>query len=123
MAKSMYVRFDVPDDLADKALEAVEITRDTGKVRKGTNETTKSVERGQADLVVISEDVSPEEIVAHLPVLSEEKDIPYVYVPEKRELGSAAGLKVPTASVALSESEEAMDLIREIEEKVTELKE
>lgn len=123
MAKPMYVRFDVPDDLADKALEAVEMARDTGKIMKGTNETTKAVERGQADLVVIAEDVSPEEIVAHLPVLSEEKDISYVYVPEKRELGSAAGLKVPTASVAISEPADAMDTIKDVEKKVNELKE
>ena len=77
MAKPSYVKFEVPKELAEKALEAVEIARDTGRIRKGTNETTKAVERGQAKLVIIAEDVDPEEIVAHLPPLCEEKEIPY----------------------------------------------
>ena len=46
----VYVDFDVPADLEDDALEALEVARDTGTVKKGTNETTKSVERGNADL-------------------------------------------------------------------------
>lgn len=41
MAKPSYVKFEVPQELAEKALEAVEIARDTGRIRKGTNETTK----------------------------------------------------------------------------------
>ena len=52
MAKPSYVKFEVPQELAEKALEAVEVARDTGRIRKGTNETTKAVERGQAKLVV-----------------------------------------------------------------------
>ena len=49
----------------------------------------------------MAEDVKPEEILAHMPVLCEEKSIPYTYVPSKDELGSAAGLKVSTASIAI----------------------
>jgi len=60
MSKPSYVKFEVPQDLADKVLEAVKKARETGKVKKGTNETTKAVERGQAKLVVIAEDVQPE---------------------------------------------------------------
>ncbi len=52
MAKPTYIKFDVPQELQDKALEAVELARDTGKIRKGTNEVTKAIERGIALLVV-----------------------------------------------------------------------
>ncbi|HIH73272.1 MAG: large subunit ribosomal protein L7Ae [Thermococcaceae archaeon] len=121
MAKPSYVKFEVPKELAEKALEAVEIARDTGKIRKGTNETTKAVERGQAKLVVIAEDVDPEEIVAHLPPLCEEKEIPYIYVPSKKELGAAAGIEVPAASVAIIEPGKARELVEEIAMKVREL--
>jgi len=65
--KPIYVRFEVPKELANQVYEAVEKARDTGKVRKGVNETTKAIERGEAKLVVIAEDVDPAEIVAHLP--------------------------------------------------------
>ncbi|MDK2783241.1 MAG: large subunit ribosomal protein L7Ae [Thermococcaceae archaeon] len=121
MAKPSYVKFEVPKELAEKALEAVEIARDTGRIRKGTNETTKAVERGQAKLVVIAEDVDPEEIVAHLPPLCEEKEIPYIYVPSKKELGAAAGIEVPAASVAIIEPGKARELVEEIAMKVREL--
>ncbi|ADL58300.1 MULTISPECIES: 50S ribosomal protein L7Ae [Methanothermobacter] len=122
MAKAIYVKFDVPKELADKAAEALEIARETGKISKGTNEVTKAVERGVAQLVLVAEDVEPAEIVAHLPLLAEEKEIPYIYLPTKDELGAAAGLNVGTASAAIVEAGDAEDLINEIIEKVEELK-
>ncbi|BDZ72000.1 50S ribosomal protein L7Ae [Methanobacterium petrolearium] len=122
MAKAMYVKFDVPKELADKAYEALEIARDTGKVGKGSNEVTKAVERGEAILVLLAEDVDPAEIIAHMPVLAEEKEIPYVYIPTKDELGEAAGLNVGTASACIIDAGEAEDLIKDVVEKVEELK-
>jgi len=121
MAKS-YVRFEMPKELADKVLEAVRVARDTGRVRIGTNETTKAVERGQARLVIIAEDVDPEEIVMHLPILCEEKGIPYAYVPSKKELGSAAGIEVSAASVAIVDAGQAKDLIAEIVKQIESIK-
>lgn len=121
MAKPIYVRFEVPKDLADKVYEAVEVARDSGKLRKGTNEVTKAIERKQATLVVIAEDVEPAEIVAHLTPLSDEKGIPYVYVPSKRELGAAAGLDVGTSAVAIAEAGQAAPAVKEIVERVKQL--
>ena len=69
MAKPIFVKFDVPDEIESKALEALESARDTGKIKKGTNEVTKAIERGIVQLVLISTDVQPEEIVAHIPPL------------------------------------------------------
>jgi len=122
MAKPIYVRFEVPKDLADKVYEAVEAARDSGKLRKGTNEVTKAIERKQAMLVVIAEDVEPAEVVAHLTPLSDEKGIPYVYVPSKRELGAAAGLDVGTSAIAIAEAGQATPVVREIVERVKQLK-
>ena len=122
MAKPIYVRFEVPKELADKVYDAVESARETGKLRRGTNETVKAIERKQAALVVIAQDVEPPEIVAHLPPLSEEKGIPHVYVPSKRELGAAAGLDVPSASVVIVEPGKAAQAVKEIIAKVQELK-
>lgn len=105
-----YVKFQVPKDLSDKILQAVEAAKNTGKVRKGVNETTKSIEKGIAQLVVIAEDVEPEEIVMHLPALCEEKKINYVYVPSKVEIGRASGIDVGCAAVSIVEPGEAKDL-------------
>ncbi|MCE4620288.1 MAG: 50S ribosomal protein L7Ae [Desulfurococcales archaeon] len=122
MSKPFYVRFEVPEDLAEKVYEAVEKARQTGKIKKGTNETTKACERGIAKLVIIAEDVDPPEIVAHLPLLCDEKKIPYVYVPSKKKLGEAAGIEVQAASAAIIDPGEAEALIKEIIDKVKELR-
>ena len=116
------VKFSVPKELADQTYEAVEIVRDTGKLRRGVNETTKAIERGTAKLVVVAEDVNPPEIVAHLPLLSEEKEIPYIFVPLKKELGSASGIDVGTTSIAIVDEGNAVELIKSIIKRAEDLK-
>ncbi|MHA1606777.1 MAG: 50S ribosomal protein L7Ae [Candidatus Freyarchaeota archaeon] len=117
-----HVRFKTPSELASKALEAVEIARDTGKVKRGTNETTKAVERGLAKLVVIAENVDPPEIVMHLPLLCEEKGVPYIYVPSKEDLGVSAGIDRPAASVCIINPGQAEQLVKDLAEKIAEIK-
>ncbi|MFC7134927.1 MULTISPECIES: 50S ribosomal protein L7Ae [Salinibaculum] len=118
----VYVDFDVPADLEDDALEALEIARDTGTVKKGTNETTKAVERGNARLVYVAEDVQPEEVVMHLPELADEKDIPYVFVGTQDDVGHAAGLEVGSAAAAITDPGEAEADVQDIADKVEELR-
>jgi len=122
MSKPFYVKFEVPPELAEKAYEALRKARERGKIKKGTNETTKAVERGLAKLVLIAEDVDPPEVVAHLPLLCEEKKIPYVYVPSKKRLGEAAGIEVAAASACIIDPGDAKDLVDEIIKAVEELK-
>lgn len=114
MARPIYVRFETPAELADKALQLVQIASETGKLRIGTNEVTKSSERAEAKLVVMAEDVDPVEILVHVPMLCEEKRIPYVYVPKKQRLGQSAGLSKSAASVAVVEAGDAKGLLEEI---------
>lgn len=102
-----YVDVKVPKDLAEAVLDAVEAASKGGRISKGTNEATKAIERGLAKLVVIAEDVKPEEIVMHLPVLAREKKVPYVFVPTKQELGAAAGVSVSSAAVAVVDAGKA----------------
>jgi large subunit ribosomal protein L7Ae len=99
---------------AEKALEAVELARSTGKIKKGTNEVTKALERGTAKLVVYAKDVQPAEVVMHLPLLAKDKGIPCIEVPSKEELGAAAGVKVPTGAVAILAEGEAKNLIKDL---------
>jgi len=118
----VYVNFDVPVDLQESALEALEVARDTGTVKKGTNETTKAIERGNASLVVIAEDVQPEEIVMHLPELSDEKGIPFIFVEAQDDLGHASGLEVGSAAAAIVESGDASSDVEDIAKKVEDLR-
>lgn len=104
----------IPKELKEKVLQALEMAKNTGKVRIGTNETTKAVERGLAQLVIIAEDVEPKEIVMHLPVLCKEKKIAYVFVPSKLEIGRASGIDVPSAAVCITDAGEGKNIIKEI---------
>jgi large subunit ribosomal protein L7Ae len=114
MARPIYVRFETPTELSDKALQLVQVASETGKIRVGTNEVTKSSERSEAKLVVMAEDVDPVEILVHIPMLCEEKRIPYVYVGKKQRLGQSAGLSKSAASVAIVEPGDAKALLEEI---------
>ncbi|HID16874.1 TPA: 50S ribosomal protein L7ae [Candidatus Bathyarchaeota archaeon] len=122
MSKPFYVKFEVPKDVADKAYQLVQVSRGSGKIKKGTNETTKSIERGLAKLVLIAEDVDPPQIVAHLPLLCEERRVPYLYVPGKAELGRAAGLDVSCAAVSILDPGDAAGTLEELAKTANELK-
>ncbi|MGC9200555.1 MAG: 50S ribosomal protein L7Ae [Candidatus Aenigmatarchaeota archaeon] len=117
-----YVKFEPSEELIKKTLQLVEIANTTGKIKRGTNETTKAVDRGQAKLVVIAMDVEPEEIVMHLPPLCEEKGVPYTYVPSKIELGKASGIEVQAASVAIIDVGEGSKLYDEVVKEIQKLR-
>jgi len=80
-----------------------EIRKGGGKIKRGTNEVTKLVERGTAKLVFYAKDTNPMEIVKHLPALCKEKGIPCIEVESKERLGISSGLNVGSASIAITE--------------------
>ena len=122
MSKPFYVKYEVPKEIVDAAYEALQIATKTGLVRKGTNEATKAVERAQAKLVVIAEDVDPPEVIAHLPMLCDERKIPYVFVPSKEKIGSSIGIDVPSAAACIIKEGEAAGLIKEIITRIAQVK-
>lgn len=100
----------------DNVLEQIESARGSGKIKKGSNEVTKAVERGHAKIVAVAGDTSPKEIIMHLKPLCDEKGIPYYEVSSKEELGVAAGIKATTA-VAIVDSGEGRKEGEDKEEK------
>jgi large subunit ribosomal protein L7Ae len=113
---------EIPEELVEKVLQVVERARASGKIRKGTNETTKAIERGKAQLVAVAEDVQPKEIVMHLPILCDEKGIACAQVPTKKELGAAAGLGVGCSSVAVVDAGNAAKTLEDVSKKLAALK-
>ena len=105
---------EISKETIDKVYEAIEVAKKTGKIKKGTNEVTKAIERGEAKLVAYAKDVNPPEVTMHIPLLCEEKGISCVEVPSKEELGVAAGIGVPKVSVAVTEEGEAAKLVKEV---------
>lgn len=95
-------------------LEAVEVAKVTGKIKKGVNEVTKTIEKGTAKVVVTATDCSPKEIIMHFPIICKEKNIPYFEVASKEDLGAAAGIGRSTAAVAIMKEGEAKGLIDDL---------
>ncbi len=122
LAKAYYVKFEVPTDLVSPIYEAVRVAHQSGKVKKGTNEVTKAIERGISKLVIIAEDVEPPEVVAHLPILCEEHGIPYGFVPSRQELGKSLGIDVTSAAAAILDSGDAQHIVDQIVASLSQIK-
>ncbi len=122
LAKAYYVKFQVPQDLVSPIYEALRVAHQSGKVKKGTNEVTKAIERGISKLVVIAEDVEPPEVVAHLPILCEEHGAAYAFVPSRQELGKALGIDVTSAAAAILDAGDAQHIVDQIVASLSQLK-
>jgi large subunit ribosomal protein L7Ae len=109
---------EISKETVDKVYEAIEVARTTGKIKKGTNEVTKAIERGEAKLVAYAKDVTPAEITMHIPLLCQEKGIACAAVPSREELGAAAGIGIPTVSVAIVEEGEAAKTVKSLVEQL-----
>ena len=113
-----YEKKELSKEIIEKSLEVIEIARNSGKLKKGVNETTKAVEREKAKLVVVANDINPPEIVMHLPALCEEKKIPFVVAGTKIELGSSAGLEVSTSAVTVLDAGEGKKLLLDLKKEI-----
>ena len=49
---------------------------------------TQGMKKGDKGLCLIAGDIYPIDVISHLPILCEEKDIAYIYVPSKHDLGA-----------------------------------
>ena len=94
-------------------------------VRRGVKETVKAVRKGQDGLVIIAADISPIDVLSHLPILCEDKNVPYMYVRSRAEVGEACKTKRPTSCVMITKpdkkkQEESHESFKECKEKVIE---
>jgi U4/U6 small nuclear ribonucleoprotein SNU13 len=92
------------------------------QLKKGANEATKTLNRGICEFIVMAADTEPIEIVLALPLLCEDKNVPYVFVPSKTALGRASGVSRPViaASVTTNEARELQSQIQTIKQAVSE---
>ena len=103
---SVHIAFETPKDVQDSVYELVKLVGNgNGRLKKGSNEVTKAAERGTAKMVVMAENVNPAELLAHVPLICKEKNIPFIYVEDEAYLAEAAGMNsgAKTAAIALME--------------------
>jgi hypothetical protein len=72
------------DALTTKILNLAQQATNYKQLKKGANEATKALNRGQAEFVILASDAEPLEILLHIPLLCEDKNVPYVFVQSKQ---------------------------------------
>lgn len=118
---SEFVKFTVTDDLLNLQTDVFKKIAKSGKVRIGVNEVTKAVERSSAKLIAIAEDVTPAEIVMHLPVICKEKKIPFTYFKTREDLGKAVGISAKASSIAILDAGVAQKELTSLVGKINDL--
>ncbi len=91
--------------LTTKILNLVQQAVNYKQLRKGANEATKTLNRGQSEFVVMAADAEPLEILLHIPLLCEDKNVPYVFVRSKQALGRACGVSRPVIAASITQNE------------------
>jgi len=101
---SVHISFETPQDVQEQVYEMIKIIGKDGRgrLKKGSNEVTKSAERGTAQMIVMAENVNPSELLAHIPMICKEKEIPYIYVEDQSYLAEAAGMSAGTKTAAIA---------------------
>jgi len=92
-------------ELTIAILDLVQQANNYKQLKKGANEATKTLNRGLSDLIIMAADTEPLEILLHLPLLCEDKNVPYVFVPSKIALGRACGVSRPVVSCSILSNE------------------
>lgn len=92
--------------LADAALTAtildiVTQANNYKQLKKGANEATKTLNRGISELIILAADTEPLAILLHLPLLCEDKNVPYVFVPSRTALGRQCGVSRSVIAVSI----------------------
>jgi len=118
---SDYIKFSVSDDLRALQDETLKKIAKSGKIKIGINEVTKAIERNLAKLVVIAEDVTPVEIVMHIPVIAKEKNIPFTYVKTRDDLGKVVGISAKASCIAVMDAGVNLKELQSLVSKLAEL--
>jgi len=92
-------------ELSSKILNLVQQSTNYKQMRKGANEATKTLNRGISEMIIMAADATPIEIILHLPLLCEDKNVPYVFVPSKTALGRACGVSRAVIACSVTSNE------------------
>ncbi|THG12379.1 hypothetical protein TEA_018739 [Camellia sinensis var. sinensis] len=87
-------------------------------LKRGVKEVVKSIRRGHKGLCVIAGNISPIDVITHVPILCEEAEIPYIYVSSKEDLANAGATKRPTCCVLVLTKPTKGELTQEEQEKL-----
>nr|XP_027193871.1 NHP2-like protein 1 homolog [Dermatophagoides pteronyssinus] len=91
-----------PKELETELYNLIQAAIKQGQIRRGANEAAKALNKGRAEIIVLAADTEPIEIVLHLPLLCEDKNIPFVFVNSRSALGRACGVTRSVIALAIT---------------------
>lgn len=87
--------------LNKKTLKTIKKASKAKHVKRGVKEVVKALRKGEKGLVILAGDISPPDVISHIPVLCEDSSVPFIFIPSKEDLGSAGATKRPTSCVMI----------------------
>lgn len=105
--------------LSKKLYKCVKKAAKLKQIRRGVKEVQKFINKGEKGIVVLAGDTLPIDVYCHLPIMCEDRSLPYAYIPSKVDLGSSAGSKRPTCVILIKPHEEYQEAYDECLEEVT----
>jgi len=107
--------------LSKKLYKCVKKATKVKNIRRGVKEVQKFINKGEKGIVVLAGDTLPIDVYCHLPVMCEDRNLPYAYIPSKVDLGSSAGSKRPTCVILIKPHEDYQQAYDECAEEVSSL--
>ncbi|KAK6925187.1 Ribosomal protein L7Ae/L30e/S12e/Gadd45 [Dillenia turbinata] len=104
--------------LCKRTLKLVRKAAEHKCLKRGVKEVVKSIRRGNKGLCVIAGNISPIDVITHVPILCEEAEVPYIYVPSKEDLANAGATKRPTCCVLVLTKPTKGELAQEEQDKL-----
>ncbi|KAJ5717030.1 H/ACA ribonucleoprotein complex subunit NHP2 [Penicillium malachiteum] len=103
----------VEDKQAKKVLKSVKKAAVNKSLKRGVKEVVKALRKSAVPaanatveipngVVILAADISPMDVISHIPVLCEDHGIPYIFVTSRAELGASAATKRPTSVVMVT---------------------
>ncbi|CAD7951069.1 unnamed protein product [Amoebophrya sp. A120] len=91
--------------LQTSILDLVQQAANYKQLKKGANEATKTLNRGTCEIIILAADTEPLEILLHLPLVCEDKNVPYVFVKSRAALGRACGVNRAVIACSITSKE------------------
>lgn len=105
--------------LSKKLYKCVKKAAKLKNIRRGVKEVQKFINKGEKGIVVLAGDTLPIDVYCHLPIMCEDRNMPYAYIPSKVDLGSSAGSKRPTCVIMIKPHQDYQEAYDECLEEVS----
>ncbi|WIA13454.1 hypothetical protein OEZ86_006730 [Tetradesmus obliquus] len=89
------------EKLCKKVLKLSKKAAKRKQIKRGVKEVVKAIRKNTKGICVLAGDISPIDVITHIPIVCEDNKVPYIFVPSKEELGASGLSKRPTSCMLI----------------------